>query len=93
MGATTPKVSQTQLDAIAHARRGGGKLHRHAGGYWNNHPTEPPGLGVQEWFGTQTIKAMVRHGLAVVSRSVTPRNKGGGPFMVEVTITEDAANL
>ena len=62
------KLSKTMQRAIAHAHEGDGNLYRHRGGYWDKTPDTlqspfNPAWNAT-WFGTSTIKALVKRGVA-----------------------------
>ncbi len=81
-------LTKVMLAALAFARANGGKLHRHAGGYW----TRPEPMSFRnhkrnvDYFGTQTINSLIARGL--VAAETTRRY--GSPFHVRVTVIEPA---
>jgi hypothetical protein len=70
------QLSPTMQDAVAYAKKRGGKILRRPGGYWGEHP----------WFGTTTIQALISRGVAEYSQ--WQERKSGGRFPIEVTIKQ-----
>lgn len=55
-------VSPTMREALFYAETSGGKIHRHAGGFWSR---EDWLLKTERYFGSSTIQALVARGFLV----------------------------
>ncbi len=76
------KLTQTMCATIALAREHDGKLYRFPGGFWYASKTELYG---RKHFGTPTIEALVKRGLA----EYTEWKEGArGKFPIEMTLKE-----
>lgn len=72
----SPEMQQAVRFANAH----GNKLVRHPGGFWAG----PQFVGVRPWFGTTTIEALVRRGIASYTGW---KETHGRKFPIEVTLS------
>ncbi len=73
------KLSGTMLDAYDHAKAHGGKLVRHAGGFWSDEGWRQG----QTYFGTRTVRALVFRNAAHWSNYA---RSSAGEFPVQITI-------
>jgi len=71
------KLSPSMVEALEFARREGGSLIRHPGGYWAGEAWKSP----MPSMGTNTIIALIDRGLF----AVTERMRRGDPCRVELT--------
>lgn len=80
----TDTLSFVMQTAVKFARlQSGGKLYRHPGGFWSHQDfRKHPNIHYAHW-GTPTIEALVRRGVAKYTASQNGRN---GEFPTEATI-------
>lgn len=78
------EISETMHAAVQFAWKNGGKLTRHPGGFWRDAgPTMDRWGGT--WFGTPTIEALVKRGLATYTQW---KESGNRRFPIEMTMIE-----
>lgn len=80
-----PALSETMQRAIGFAAAHGGTLHRQPGGFWS--PRAGTDLG---YYGTSTIEALVKRGLAEYTVWREGRN---GRFPVEMRLTDEGQRI
>jgi hypothetical protein len=77
------KLSPTMQQAVDFAKANGGKLIRHAGGYWSSADWGLTSTGHIQSFGTTTAHALVTRGVAEYCEW---RTNASGRFPIELRI-------
>lgn len=73
-------LSPTMQACVEYAQQHGGKLARYPGGFWCRAGLE---TWASPWFGTSTVEALVKRGVAEYTRRKDGKHGG---FPIEVTI-------
>lgn len=82
----TTKITATMAAALAMAHEHGGKLVRHAGGYWTWEGCPRDCGRFLDWVGTPTVEGLVKRGRLEYSEF---RDGSHGRFPVAAILTPD----